>query len=223
MSTSPRRIVGSSAVEDSWGPAIKEFGLEYIKIKDIDEALRTRADCFLVDARDDNWVQALPKLKSSTTAPILSLVKNSVGREELVNLRSKGSQGYLADNTPAEEVALRVRAMVSEEVKTTRDFRSAPRVWFQQEVEFQVFKQSYKAWSTTLSETGIFLRTPLSFPLYTIIHLKFSLLGELKPFSCDGVIVRQEVEGDIRGIGVMFQNLKGENVRTLESFLEIYR
>jgi len=87
-------------------------------------------------------------------------------------------------------------------------------------VEFKVFDKQYSAWSTTLSETGIFLRTHLSFPLYSVIRLRFDLLGDLRPVECDGVIVRQEVEGPIRGLGVMFQNLNGENVRALESLLQ---
>lgn len=222
MSTT-RRIVGSQSVVESWGPAMKESGLEYVSFDRADEALRAKGDCFVVDTRDQAWLDVLPKLKSSTSAPILSLIPNSVQRSELMDLRSKGVEGYLADNTPAEEVALRIRAILNEEPKTVRDFRAAKRVWFQQQVEFLVFNKKYSAWSTTLSETGIFLRTNLSFPLYTVIHLKFHFFGDLRAFECDGVIVRQEVEGDIRGLGVMFQNLKGENIRALESFLEIYR
>jgi Tfp pilus assembly protein PilZ len=104
-----------------------------------------------------------------------------------------------------------------------KEARGARRVWFQQNIDFKVFDRSYQAWSTTLSETGIFLHTTLTFPLYTVLHLKFDLLGQPQTFSCEGVIVRQEVEGPIRGLGIMFQNLKGENVRILESFLEFYK
>ncbi|MDB5037136.1 MAG: hypothetical protein JWQ35_664 [Bacteriovoracaceae bacterium] len=217
------KVVGSGSVDESWGPALRESGLNYSSIQNLEEALKSKADCFLVDARDSQWLEALSKIKSSSGAPILSLVKNSVRREELQQLRTRGAQGYLSESTPAEEVAIRIHAMLHERPKDKKDYRTARRAWFQQEVEFSVFKTVNKAWSTTLSETGIFLRTSLSFPLYTVLHLKFNLLGESRPFECDGVIVRQEVEGDIRGFGVMFQNLKGENVRNLEAFLEIYR
>jgi hypothetical protein len=53
--------------------------------------------------------------------------------------------------------------------------------------------------------------------------LSFKLWGDELPFECDGVIVRQEGENDPKGLGVMFQNLRGENIRRLESFFEIYR
>lgn len=218
------KVVGFGSFHESWGPALKESGLDYVSMNSAEEVLNTNADCFLLDTRQREGVETLSKLKSSLGGvPILSLVKSSVEKEELVDLRTKGVEGYLSENTPAQEVVVRIRAMINELPKEKRDYRSARRVWLQQEVEFTVFKQNYKAWSTTLSETGIFLRTPLSFPLYTVMHLKFNLLGEKRPFECEGVIVRQEVEGDIRGFGIMFQNLKGENVRTLESFLEIYR
>jgi hypothetical protein len=217
------KVVGSAAVHESWGPALKESGLEYVSLQSPDEAFNTKADFFLVDTSQREWVEALPRLKLSTTAPILTLVKSSVGLDELVKLRSNGAEGYLSDNTPPEEVVVRIHAMLGDLPKEKRDYRSARRVWFQQEVRFAVFKQEHRAWSTTLSETGIFLRTHLNFPLYTVIHLKFDLLGGKRTFECDGVIVRQEAEGDIRGFGVMFQNLKGENIRTLEEFLEVYR
>lgn len=217
------KVVGSGMVHESWGPALKESGLDYVNIQSVEEALKTNADFFLVDISQREWIEGLPRLKSATNAPILTLVKSSVGRDELVALRSNGAEGYLSDDTPPEEVVIRIHAMLGEVAKDKRDYRTARRVWFQQEVSFSVFKQEHRAWSTTLSETGIFLRTNLNFPLYTVIHLKFNLLGGQRPFECDGVIVRQEVEGDIRGFGVMFQNLKGENIRTLEEFLEIYR
>lgn len=217
------KVVGSGRVYESWGPALKESGLDYLNIQSLDEALKSEADFFLVDASKPEWVEAISKIKSATRAPILTLVKNTVRREELLALRTNGAEGYLSDATPPEEVVIRIHAMLGDLPRDRKDYRSARRVWFQQEVVFSIFKQEHKAWSTTLSETGIFLRTPLSFPLYSVIHLKFDLLGGTKAFECDGVIVRQEVEGEIRGFGVMFQNLKGENIRTLEEFLEIYR
>lgn len=218
-----KKVAAMGTMNESWGPAIKESGFEILNTKNLEEALKTKADCFLLDARDPQRVKDLAVLKSKTSALILSLVKDSILKDELVQLQSKGAQGHISDKTPAEEIVVRLHAMLAEPQKAKqKESRAARRVWFQEEVEFNVFERSHKAWSTTLSETGIFLRTNLSFPLYSLIHLKFHLLG-IGKFESDGVIVRQEVEGDIRGIGIMFQNLKGENVRSLESYLEIYK
>lgn len=104
----------------------------------------------------------------------------------------------------------------------TTESRSADRVWFQEQVKFEIFDRAHIAWSTTLSETGIFLRTSLSFPLYSTVKLSFPLWGEPEHFSCDGVIVRQETDSDLKGLGIMFQNLTGESIRRLESFFESY-
>jgi hypothetical protein len=217
-----KRVAAAGAVHEAWGPALKESGLEFFNLKSMDDAERTSADCILVDASEQKWIQHIPELKKSG-ASIISFVKDDVERSALVHLKTSGGEGVVSEKTPAEEVVVRIRAMLAEEQKAqSKEARAAKRVWFQQEVEFTAFERTHKAWSTTLSETGIFLRTPLTLPLYTIIQLKFNLLGEKEEFQCSGVIVRQEVEGDIRGIGVMFQNLKGENVRLLESFLELY-
>jgi len=104
-----------------------------------------------------------------------------------------------------------------------KESRAARRVWFQQQVSFRAFDRDHSAWSTTLSETGIFLRTPLSLPLYSVIRVKFNILGHDQAFESDGVVVRQEVEGPIRGMGVMFQNLTGEGIILLESFLQLHQ
>ncbi len=221
-----KKVAGSNRVRESWGPALKESGLDVVSFGTWQDALQTQADCILLDMREPQGKENLQQLKSKQDSVILSVVKDDVDRRQLEEMKNGGASGYLSENTPAEEVAVRLNAMMEEGRSAAVDpknMRAAQRVWFQQEVEFKVFDRSYKAWSTTLSETGIFLRTSLSFPLYSVIQLKFYLLGDTQPFVCDGVIVRQEVEGPIRGIGVMFQNLKGENVRRLESYLDLYR
>lgn len=222
--TALKKIAAAGLSNESWGPAFRDSGLEYFPIKHVDEVLKSNPDCIVIDGRTSEWVKELPKLVSKTSVPVLSLVGDHVAKDDLLRLKSNGSQGYVSESTPAEELALRVRTILNDsQKKDSKEARSANRVWFQQKVNFSVFDRQYTAWSTTLSQTGIFLRTPLSFPLYTVIQVDFQLLGEARHFKCNGVIVRQEVEGDIRGIGVMFQNLTGENVRLLESFLEIYK
>lgn len=219
-----RRVVGSGSVNESWGPALREFGLDYKAIQNPEELSQAKADCFLIDVRESGWAKSISKLKAKVqNIPIITLVSDTADQVFLKDLRVQGSQGYISAKTPPEEVAIRIRAMLREEPARAKESRAAKRIWFQEEVEFSIFKQAHKAWSTTLSESGVFLRTTLSFPLYSTIRIKFQIPGETRPFECDGVIVRQEVEGDVRGIGIMFQGLKGESVRQLESFLEIYR
>jgi hypothetical protein len=218
-----KKIVSAKTVHESWGPALKESGFQYTPVVDIDEAVNSEADFYLIDARESSWVTELKKLKDKTKAPILSLINSDIPKEFLNQLRTNGSNGCIAENTPAEEVVVRIQAILRGVAPANIESRAAKRVWFQQKVDFTVFDKKHEGWSTTLSETGIFIHTPLSFPLYSVIQLKFDLWGEGKPFECEGVIVRHEVEGEINGVGVMFQNLKGDAVRALESFLDIYR
>lgn len=218
-----KTVACATGLDESWGPALKECGLNYVPVRTVDEALSAQADCFLVDARNPAWVRDIGRLKNDKEIPILSLVSDRVGREDLVKLRTSGAEGYLSENLPVEEVIVRLQALMDHGHPASKEARGARRVWFQQKVKFKIFDRNYDAFSTTLSETGIFLRTTLTFPLYTVMHLDFNLLGQPGVFSCEGVIVRQEVEGAIRGLGVMFQNLKGENIRALESFLELYK
>lgn len=218
-----KKIAGVGQVDDLWGATFKESGFQYLKVQSSDEAIQARPDFLLIDARNAFSKNELSKLKSSVKSPILALVEDSVSRNELVELKQQGSSGYVSSKTPPEEVVVRIQAMLrQQEQQMNTESRSSHRVWFQELVEFRIFDQTHKAWSTTLSETGIFLRTPLSFPLYSILHLRFHLWGDPEPFECDGVIVRQEVESDLKGLGIMFQNLKGESVRRLESFFEVY-
>lgn len=217
----PKRIAGVGVNGDQWGPAFKESGLEFVAVQRAEDA-SSPVDCWLVDLTQS---RELPDLSKGGKAPVLSLVQDDVDRSELMRLRKKGVEGCIARSLPAEEVIVRIRAMLDWESKRANpmESRSAKRIWFQQKVDFKIFDRSHAAWSTTLSETGIFLRTHLSFPLYSVMHLQFQLLGEATPFEADGVIVREETEGAIQGMGVMFQNLSGESVRRLESFLDIYR
>lgn len=215
-----KKVVGLGVENELVGPSLREKGYSYSEASNYGEALQEGADFVLWDYRKDSLMNPPGKLSD---VPILSIIDSKVGRDTLKGLKERGTKGYLPLELPAEEMVLQIQALSQkQEGPQAGESRSSRRVWFQQKVEFRIFNETYSAWSTTLSETGIFLRTSLSFPLYSVIRLKFQLFGELDAFECDGVVVRQEVEGEVKGLGVMFQNLKGENVRRLENFFEIY-
>src|SRR3989338_4495570 len=109
-----KRVAGSMTVNESWGPTFKESGLEYASCANVDEALKTKADFFLIDAREAEWKDALLKLKSATSSPILSLVTSTIENQEIAKLLSKGASGCVLDITPPEEVVVRIRAMLRE-------------------------------------------------------------------------------------------------------------
>lgn len=220
------KIAASKELLENWGASFKECGMDYYSLNSPQEAFKTKADFFFIDARQNQWLSELPKLKEHTQSPIMVLISNSIKQKDLSFMKAKGVEGVIAENTPPEEIVLRLQAMLKQR-KLPKEIlphqRGAERVWFQQEVDFTVFDRNYKAWSMTLSETGIFLHTTLTFPLYSRIHLRFKLWGRAELFECVGVIIRHEVEEDVVGIGVMFQNLKGEDIQVLQSFLELYQ
>lgn len=213
-------VAALGEIDEMWSAALRERGFRVLQAKDKSEAVQSGADFVLLAPAESHEMK---ELASHLKSPVISLVQDEISRDALKTLKGEGCSGVLSLKTPPEEVALRIHAMLQPKNEgRTGESRSSRRVWFQQEVEFKIFDKVHKAWSTTLSETGIFLRTSLSFPLYSVLHLKFRLYGESDVFECDGVIVRQEVDSDVRGLGIMFQNLKGENVRRLESFFEAY-
>ena len=216
------RLLVSPALHDTYGPAFREAGLECEPFRKVADALQANADGVILDLRRQEERDSLPSIQVGR--PLVSLVSDSASRTDLHELKKRGARHIVSDRTPASELALRLLALLNEARDPQgQEFRGSRRIWFQQEIEFQIFDQSHRAWSTTLSESGIFLRTNLSFPLYSTLKLKFHLLGDMSPFECQGVIVRQEVEGPIRGLGVMFQSLSGEQIRMLESFLDLCR
>lgn len=216
-------VVGLGAFEDLWGPALRESGLKFERVDNVQEALKANADFLILDARRDHLRKEIESLKLNVNAPMLSLISAGLDRKALKDLKEQGSIGCVVDSTPPEEVALRIQWMLKDaKERSSGELRSSKRVWFQQKVQYKIFDQSHFAWSTTLSETGMFLRTGLSFPLYSLMHLSFSIPGDPQVFECDGVIVRQEVDHEPRGLGIMFQNLQGESIERLESFLEVY-
>jgi len=217
-------IAGIGEVGEIWGAALKESGLRYLQVKNGEEAIKSSADFLLIDLRSPQQVSQAKALGSSSKIPVLTLVRDNPSKEELLQIKETGTSNYVCESVPTEEIVLRIHSMIrSDEMGKAGESRSSKRVWFQQKVNFSIFDKKYSAWSTTLSETGIFLRTELSFPLYSTMRLSFALWGDPEVFECDGVIVRQEVESQMKGLGVMFQKLKGENIRRLESFFEIYR
>ncbi len=212
--------------DEMWGAALRERGFRCMATKSVDEVAKASPDFVLIDLRNQNARAGLEKIRQHVKGPILSMIEEGASRNDLVEWKKKGSSGYLSAATPASEIALRIQSMarsVNPQEANAGEARSAKRVWFQQKVKFSIFGETHEAWSTTLSETGIFLRTSLSFPLYSVMRLEFQLWGDPEVFVCDGVVVRQEVESEIRGLGIMFQNLKGESIRRLESFFDIYR
>lgn len=216
----------SPSLDETWGSALRESGIVFKPVARPEDASGSDADLVLLDARDPNWKASVSQIQQRTRAPILSLIKKGINHDEIQRLQGPGLVGYLSESLPAEEFVVRVKALLDEQPDPAQGFResrAAHRIWFQQKVEFKVFDRTYSAWSTTLSQTGIFLRTSLTFPLYTVARMKFELVSDRPAFESDGVIVRQEVEGPIRGLGVMFQNLRGENVALLESFLQVHR
>lgn len=217
-------IAGMGETGEMWGAALKESGMRFLQVKNTDEALKSSADFLLVDLRASDSLSAAGKLRSASSFPILTLVRDNPSKDELLKIKESGLNHYVSESTPPEEIVLRIQSMMrADEIGKMGESRSSKRVWFQQKVDFNIFDKKYSAWSTTLSETGIFLRTELSFPLYSTMRLSFNLWGDPVAFECDGVVVRQEVDSEVKGLGVMFQKLKGENIRRLESFFELYR
>lgn len=217
-------VAGLGDVDELWGAALKESGLRYQSYRNGKEAVESAADFILLDLRGADKTADLQTIHSTGKAPVISLVDRDIDRKKMMKLKEEGVSGYLLGETPPAEVVLRIRSMMRPDAeKRTGESRSSRRVWLQQKVKFRVFDKDNEAWSTTLSETGIFLRTSLSFPLYSVLQLEFFLLGDSEPFRCDGVIVRQEVESEMKGLGVMFQNLNGENIRRLEAFFDLIR
>jgi len=213
-------------IDEMWGAALRERGFRCLATKDAEEAVKANADFVLIDIRDRHVKEVFQRVKNSGKASVLPLIQDSTSRNDLVELKKMGANGYVNCETPGQEVALRLQSMarsMGPQEGKSGEARSAKRVWFQQKVKFHIFNEAHEAWSTTLSETGIFIRTPLSFPLYSVLKLQFQLWGDNEIFACDGVVVRQETESEIRGLGVMFQNLKGESIRRLEEFFDIYR
>lgn len=219
-----KKIIGLGVVNELWEASFRESGFDYLNLESSSELSKSSPDFLVFDARTPNFQNELKQLRQEVSSPILSLVSDSISRSDLAALKNCGSTGSINFKTPPEEVIWRVKAMLrAQEAETpTTESRSADRVWFQEQVKFEIFDRAHIAWSTTLSETGIFLRTSLSFPLYSTVKLSFPLWGEPEHFSCDGVIVRQETDSDLKGLGIMFQNLTGESIRRLESFFESY-
>lgn len=220
---SSKRVAAVGDVNEMWGSALKESGFQCEYASNEDEASQLDADCFLIDSRGARHGEAIAKLPQKKGLPILSLIDSSTSRDQLLKLKESGVMGYLSHETPAEEVVVLMQSLLKNHEHQSEESRGAERVWFQQKVHFKAFDQSYSAWSTTISETGMFLRTSLSFPLYTVLRLQFYLWGDSEAFECDAVVVRQEVDGPVKGLGVMFQNLKGENVQRLQAFFDLYR
>lgn len=221
--TKSKQVIGVGVENELLGASLRERGFNFANAKDMTEAISQQPDFILIDSRNSKILNSLDAQMSQGRVSILSFIDPDMNSADLKSLRKRGSSGYLPIDLPPEEVVLHLQSMTKpQDQPQAGESRSSRRVWFQQKIEFRVYDETYHAWSTTLSETGIFLRTPLSFPLYAIIKLKFKLFGDSEPFECDGVVVRQEVEGDAKGLGVMFQNLKGESVRRLEAFFEIY-
>ncbi len=218
------KIVGSPSCLEALGPALRESGFDVRPFSRPEEALSQSPDGVVFSSQDPGWESALKTLREVVELPVLTLVKKNLGRAEIEKFRGQASLGYIREDAPIDEVVVRLKAMMEKgaDPAAARESRAAKRIWFQQPVKFKVFDREHIAWSTTLSETGIFLRTQLSFPLYTVIRLQFDIPGA-ETFECDGVIVRQEVEGAIRGMGVMFQNLKGDGIASLESLLQWHR
>jgi len=219
-------IAAVGDIDEMWGAAFRERGFRCLATKDADEAVKANADFVLIDIRDRHMKEVFERIKSVGKSSVLPLIQDNTSRKDLVELKRMGANGYVNYGTPGLEVALRLQSMarsMGPQEGNSGEARSSKRVWFQQKVKFHIFNESHEAWSTTLSETGIFLRTSLSFPLYSVLKLQFELWGDNQTFACDGVIVRQETESEIRGLGVMFQNLKGESIRRLEEFFDIYR
>jgi hypothetical protein len=219
-----RKIVGLGAVDELWASSFRESGFDFLNIESFDQISGANPDFLVFDARRPNFKQELRDLRQQWSSPILTLVSDPISRSDMEDLKSCGSSGSVHVKTPPVEVVWRVKAMLDNHGSSSArlESRSAHRVWFQEQIRFEVFGKTYSAWSTTLSETGIFLRTGLSFPLYSTMKLNFSLWGDSEPFSCDAVIVRQETEADLKGLGVMFQNLTGEAIRRLEVFFKAY-
>ncbi|MDX1645123.1 MAG: PilZ domain-containing protein [Thermoanaerobaculia bacterium] len=74
--------------------------------------------------------------------------------------------------------------------------------------------------SENLSRSGMLIRTEDTLPVGTPVEAEFSLPGQNEPIEIEGKVVRMTVPGEIPGIALNFERLRGGSRHRLETFLE---
>jgi type IV pilus assembly protein PilZ len=76
-------------------------------------------------------------------------------------------------------------------------------------VELQVAYEQVNAffadYTKNISKGGTFIRSRRSLPIGTVFRFRLVVPGRSVPFELEGVVVRNETEGDDPGVGIQFR------------------
>ncbi len=91
-------------------------------------------------------------------------------------------------------------------------------------VELQVAYEQLNAffadYTKNISKGGTFIRSRRSLPVGTVFRFRLVVPGRAVPFELEGVVVRNEVEGDAPGVGIQFRWEDPERRRQFEGAVE---
>jgi uncharacterized protein (TIGR02266 family) len=101
--------------------------------------------------------------------------------------------------------------------------RIDPRYDRQLEIEILCEGKKQISLSQNISLGGLFLESPVAFPIGTTVQLRFQLPTQPEPVEVAGDVrwvVKREGPGDKSGIGIRFQGLRARDVWALNRYFQ---
>ena len=91
-------------------------------------------------------------------------------------------------------------------------------------VELQVAYEQRNAffadYTKNISKGGTFIRSSRSLPIGTVFRFRLVVPGRSDPFELEGVVVRNQADGDEPGVGIQFRWSDEERRRGFEEAVE---
>jgi len=143
--------------------------------------------------------------------------------KEIDRLKQLGAKGYIYKSAPVEEILFRVNRVLFPLEKDTRKYA---RVAVNIPVEYRLNAYWHQAYSSTLSENGLFIRTINPMERGTSIWVKFTLPELDRVVQAAGIVVWSNEYDSIGrktslpGMGIIFNEIEEGDRRALMEFIE---
>ncbi len=132
-------------------------------------------------------------------------------------------EDFLKNAGSPEEVLFKVNELLaSQEVTSSRKNVRVPVVL---PVQYNSSGKSFNAETYTLSQEGVFIKTPKPLPISSELEVQFILPGDKKDISIVGEVVHQSTMGDtdnshvLSGMVVIFKDIRDRDRRRIDRFV----
>ena len=221
-----RAMIGDALVERGYDVIYAADGLQTVQMarEEMKGLMMIVLDLLMPKMLGFEALREIRQMKGGEDLPVMVITGLFKSIDDIKKVKNLGASGFIDKALPMEEVIYRIDNFLNPEEQFSHD---APLATASILVNYKVDSQPFSAYSYTVSENGLFLRTTEAHSADTEVIMRFRLEEEGAAIEAKGKIAylvttddREAMLKSPQGIGVEFTEISNEDKAALGRWVE---